>query len=225
MIKSTCNVVLDIKVISESPVQIKDFGMEKIYEITGEYVRTSGKTDKFIINYSDGLTTQPKFGDFITINGTLRNIIVNEESGVHYTKVYVLARNITILDSEPDIYQNEITLDNVELLNTPSVRKSYTDGITDISDIRIRVQRNPEKFNVFKCTSWNNNARLISNQDKGAILDIIGRIQSKSLKNGGLRTEISINSIVIKKEVLKSITEIKEDVNAEGSEEEERAES
>ena len=221
MNKSTCNLTLDVKIISEEAIQIKDFGMEKIFEITGEYLRTSGKTDKFIIDYSDGLMITPKKDDFIRISGSLRNIMVSTEEGITYPKVYVLAKSITLLDEEPEIYLNEIKFNNVTLINTPEVRKSFTDGVTDITDIKIRVQRNQEKFNIFKCTSWNNNARLISNQDKGAILDIIGRIQSKSLKNGGLRTEVSINSISIVKEVLKSNSSSEEVTNgyAEGSKE------
>ena len=197
MVKSTCKLEIDIKIIDESNV-IKDFGMEKILETKGEYLRTSGKKDVFIINYSDGTSNKPELNKFYHIVGELRNVIIKEEDNSNsYSKVYILAKEFTELESEPSIYANEITFDNVELLNKPDVRKSFKDETTDITDIKIRIQRNVEKFDIVKCTCWNNNARLIKNYDKGSLLNIIGRLQSRVLRNGGIHTEVSVNSISI----------------------------
>ena len=197
MVKSTCKLEIDIKIIDESNV-IKDFGMEKILETKGEYLRTSGKKDVFIINYSDGTSNKPELNKFYHIVGELRNVIIKEEDNSNsYSKVYILAKEFTELESEPSIYANEIIFDNVELLNKPDVRKSFKDETTDITDIKIRIQRNVEKFDIVKCTCWNNNARLIKNYDKGSLLNIIGRLQSRVLRNGGIHTEVSVNSISI----------------------------
>ena len=227
MNKSLSTLIIDLKIISE-PVVIKDFGLEKILEVKGEFVRTSGKKDIFIINYSDGLSNQPEIGNYYNINGSLRNImILGEDSKYSYSKVYILAKNFSILDGEPEIYTNEIKLFNVELFYKSVVRKSFKDESIDITDIKVKVQRNIEKYNIFKCTCWNNNARLISSVDKGSLIDIIGRLQSKFVNEDGIRTEISVSSISISDDVehINNVSEEKgePELNATGSKKEERS--
>ena len=196
MIKSSCNLTIDVKVISESAKMIKDFGMEKIYEILGLYTRISGKTDTFIINYSDGSPVKPEQGDILRISGELRNIFVESNDGdYHYPKVYIMAKSIEKLSEEPEVYKNEINFENVELLKEPEIRKAFNNDNVDIADIKIKVRRNAE--NIFRCTCWNNNARLIRDVQKETILNVSGRLQSKKLKNDGIKTEISVNSISI----------------------------
>ncbi|MBQ2608863.1 MAG: single-stranded DNA-binding protein [Butyrivibrio sp.] len=181
------NVKLTGRVVTE-PTVLTEYGIEKIYEAQIEYKRTSDKTDRFIINYSSGLDLDIKKDMLLLIDGTVRTTKFEQ-----ITKIYVKIDNAKVLDEEPEIYTNEVVIKGV-LAKAPRIRKSYKDETTDITDLTVKVERNQTKASYLPVVAWNNNARLASQIAEGEEINIRGRLQSHTTKNGYLMTEITTTS-------------------------------
>ena len=185
----TANVELTGRVIAE-PKVLTEYGIEKIFETQVEYKRTSGKSDIFVVNYSSGLGIDLKENDIINIKGTVRTTKYE-----NITKIYIKMDKAELLDAEPDVYINEVSLKGV-IAREPRIRKSYKDDETDIADLTVKVARNQTKVSYIPVVAWNNNARLAVNLKKDDEVAIKGRLQSHTTKNGFLMTEITTTSFI-----------------------------
>lgn len=192
----TNKVIVDAEVISE-PVLQATYGVEHIYEVIVRTKRISGAYDEFYVSYSNGLGVELHKGDFIFVTGDLRSIRVKLEGSGSITKVFVKASSIEVLDSEPEDYRNEVTLDGGELAKDVLLRKSFKDDNTDISTMIVKLDRGYSKSSYIPCSAWNNNARLVADLKRGSKVNIIGRIQSHRTSNGRLMFEVSISFVSV----------------------------
>lgn len=192
----TNKVIVDAEVISE-PVLQATYGVEHIYEVIVRSKRISGAYDEFYVSYSNGLGVELHKGDFIFVTGDLRSIRVKLEDSGSITKVFVKASSIEVLDSEPEDYRNEVTLDGGELAKDVLLRKSFKDDSIDISTMVVKLSRGYSKSSYIPCSAWNNNARLVADLKRGSKVNIIGRIQSHRTSNDRLMFEVSISFVSV----------------------------
>lgn len=192
---SICLVELDGLVLSEPIVKIS-YGIENIYEVKIRYKRLSGKTDDFLVYYSDGLNLDIKEGNYIKVKGDLRSTIIKDEVGI-FPKVYVMAKDIITLDEEPEQYENKVEIKDGILTDTPKLRKSYSDDNVSIAEVAVKIPRHNSKISKIMCTSWNNNARLISKYHVNDIINAEGRLQSHVTKYGNILVQVALSAVQV----------------------------
>lgn len=185
--KSFANIVITGKIITEPKVLV-EYGLETIYEATVSYKRTSGKEDKFIINYSSGLSEMMNtdvVGKICNIRGELRTTKYE-----NITKIYIKVREVEFLDVEPEVYENNVRIQGI-LVREPRRRKSFADNETDIADLTIKVERGQSKASYIPVIAWNNNARLTSKLNIDDVVNVNGRLQGHITSHGYLMTEVT----------------------------------
>ena len=192
---SSCSVELDGLVISKPIVKVS-YGIENIYEVTVQYKRLSGKYDKFLVYYSDGLNLAIEEGQYIRVFGDLRSTIIKDDL-VIFPKVYVMSKEIVILESEPEQYENKVEILEGEITRETKLRKSYNDDNVDIAEIGVKLVRHNNKTSKIMCTSWNNNARLVSKYHIKDKITAEGRLQSHETKRGHLLVQVALSAIEI----------------------------
>ena len=185
-------VIIDGLVVEE-PKTIITYGVEEIKSTTILYKRTSGREDKFVVNYSNGLYADIHEGDFIKINGELRSRI-EKDGEIIYSTIYIFANNIEQLSEEPEKYENSISIDKAEVITQPEIRK-IEDGKPTIVSFSVAVKRKPNRVSKIYCVTWNTIANLSCELTSGVSIGLYGRLQSSYSKFGRLRTAISIISI------------------------------
>lgn len=158
---STVVASIDGKVVSQ-PKAITRFGNERIIEVTIESKRLSGVVDTFTVNFSSKLGVVLKNGDFIHIDGDIRTI--NSSKIPTFAVICIIyAKNISILDVEPDNYINDVILDNISLVDFKDVRKSYSNDKMDVADYKVSIHRGHNRFSYFKATSFGEDAIFMGN--------------------------------------------------------------
>lgn len=190
---SICEVELDGLVLSE-PIVKMSYGIEQLEEIRVSYKRLSGKTDDFLVYYSDGLGVNIEKGTYVKIKGELRSTIIKDEIGI-FPKVYIMAKAIVTLDDEPEQYINKVNIKECILTDTPKIRKSFDDKDVDIAEVAVKIPRHNNKMSKIMCVSWNNNARLISKYHVDDIMYAEGRLQSHETKHGNLLVQVALSSV------------------------------
>lgn len=188
-------VELEGKVLTE-PKLLAEYGLERIYEVELEYKRNSGKTDRFILNYSTGVMSDDlQVGQFIKVTGSIRTSKFDS-----IIKIYIMATTLDLLEGEPEVYLNAVKVVGI-LTRTPNARKSYADENVDISDLTLKVERGQHKVSYIPIVTWNNNARLVLDCEVGGTMTVVGRLQSHTTKNGYLMTEVTAVTVDFNKEV------------------------
>ena len=152
---------VDGKVISK-PELVTRFGNERIFEVLIEYKRISGTVDTFKINYSSKLGVVLKEGLFIHIDGDIRTVnSPKDQSKILGCIIY--SKIITILDEEPEIYENDVVINNATLYEFNEIRKSFSNEDTDVANYRISVHRGHGRYSYFKTSSFNEDAIFLGN--------------------------------------------------------------
>ena len=192
---SICEVELDALVLSE-PVVKMSYGIEQLKEILVRYKRLSGKTDNFLVYFSDGLDVDISKDTYIKIKGELRSTIIKDDIGI-FPKVYIMAKEIIVLEKEPSPYENRVNIKDGILTDSPRIRKSYDDKNIDIAEVAIKIPRHSKKMSKIMCISWNNNARLISKYQVDDIMNAEGRLQSHETKHGNLLVQVALSAVQI----------------------------
>ena len=198
MDKILCEVLLDC-VVKTEPVVIKQYGIEAIYAVDVEFQSTKTKKGVINLNFPNSLGLDIKVGDVISVVGELRSIKIentgtNVEEYPFYRKIYVLARQITVLDEVPSVMKNEVNLYNIMIYNTPKPRKSYNDDSIDITSFVVKYERSNDKSSYLYCVAWYSLARLIAAMTKGTRITGQGNLQSR-YSHDCLFNEICISSI------------------------------
>lgn len=155
---------VDGKIVS-SPELIKRFGGERIFEVKIECKRTSGVVDTFKLNYSSNLGVVLKKNMFIHIEGDIRTVNSTKESDL-VVGCIIFAKSVKILDDEPELYCNEVFIDNAKIHEFISIRKSYNDDTIDVADYKISVHRGHGRYSYFKASSFDGDAIFIGNVHK-----------------------------------------------------------
>ena len=192
---SICAVEVDGLVISEPIVKIS-YGIENIREVKISYKRLSGKKDNFLVYFSEGLNVDLAEGKYIKVKGELRSTIIKDSVGI-FPKVYILAKEIEILDKEPEQYENNVEITEGILTETPKLRKSYNGDDVDIAEVGVKIPRHNNKLSKIMCTTWNNNARLISKYGENDLIDAEGRLQSHDTKYGNILVQVALSSVQV----------------------------
>lgn len=192
---SICAVEVDGLVISEPIVKIS-YGIENIQEVKISYKRLSGKKDNFLVYFSDGLNVDLAEGKYIKVKGELRSTIIKDSVGI-FPKVYILAKEIEILDKEPKQYENRVEITDGILVKKPKLRKSYNGEDVDIAEVAVKIPRHNNKLSKIMCTTWNNNARLISKYEEDDLIDAEGRLQSHDTKYGNILVQVALSSVQV----------------------------
>lgn len=192
---SICAVEVDGLVISEPIVKIS-YGIENIQEVKISYKRLSGKKDNFLVYFSEGLNVDLAEGKYIKVKGELRSTIIKDSVGI-FPKVYILAKEIEILDKEPKQYENRVELTDGILVEKPKLRKSYNGEDVDIAEVAVKIPRHNNKLSKIMCTTWNNNARLISKYGEDDLIDAEGRLQSHDTKYGNILVQVALSSVQV----------------------------
>ncbi len=198
MSKVLCEVTLDCIVMDE-PIVIKQYGVEKIYAVDVEFQSTKTKKGVINLNYPNSLDLDLHKGDVLSVSGELRSIKIenkgdNVEEFPYYRKIYVLARQIKILDVVPVKMQNLVKFYNILLYSTPKLRQSYDDDKKDIASFVVKYERSNDKSSYLYCVAWFSLARLIAKMTKGTRLTGEGNLQSR-YSHDCLFNEICVSSI------------------------------
>lgn len=181
------SVKLDCKVVKEKEV-LRDFGLEKVFEVQVEHKRLSGTKDKLFINISSSIDFDYKVGDFITITGDLRSIRESTEEGF-LNKTYIWATDIKTLDKEPENYCNSVT-GTATLIRKPFINDK-NDSVKDVAELVVRVNRSHNRKSIIHCSAWGNFAKLSTNLERGDIISLEGMLLSHLYKGKDL-AEVSI---------------------------------
>lgn len=187
-------VILDVKVVGE-PREVKSYGVEKIYEVDLEYKYSDTKTNTIQVHYPSGVVTNElKKGDFITVEGELRSLRHTVDDGKEVTKIYILAKKITLLESEPEQYRNHVRLTG-KLTREPVFGTTSGDNTSVFSSFSLRVDRKYNKFSILPCVVWGNKVNLMRDFEKGSELEICGFVTSHFTSNDYLIVNVSVSFI------------------------------
>ncbi len=148
---------------------------ESFYTFPVEVSRLSGAKDRVNVIARDELLESVELnqGEKIFISGELRSF--NNKSGEGAKLVItVFAKEISLCDSE-DI--NEVHLIGT-LCKTPNLRT--TPMGRDICDLMLAVNRRYGRSDYLPCITWGLKARRVSDWDTGTVVELYGRIQSRS---------------------------------------------
>lgn len=194
--KSTNSVFLQGRVGSAIEYSHDLYG-ERFYEFKLNVPRLSEHLDVIPITAAEGLITNLKENDYISVSGQFRSF--NRPEGERSRLILsVFAREI----NEPIADVNPNTAELIGYICKPPIYRT-TPFNREICDVLLAVNRAYAKSDYIPCIAWGKNARLIKNAPVGQKLDVSGRIQSrqytKRLENGEteVRTayEFSIGSV------------------------------
>lgn len=194
--KSTNSVFLQGRVGSAIEYSHDLYG-ERFYEFKLNVPRLSEHLDVIPITVAEGLISDLKENDYISVSGQFRSF--NRPDGERSRLILsVFAREI----KEPIADVNPNTAELIGYICKPPIYRT-TPFNREICDVLLAVNRAYAKSDYIPCIAWGKNARLIKNAPVGQKLDVTGRIQSrqytKRLENGDteLRTayEFSIGSV------------------------------
>ena len=194
--KSTNSVFLQGRIGSEIEYSHDLYG-ERFYEFKLNVPRLSEHLDVIPVTASEGLITNLKENDYISVSGQFRSF--NRPEGERSRLILsVFAREINppINDANPN------TAELIGYICKPPIYRT-TPFNREICDVLLAVNRAYAKSDYIPCIAWGKNARLIKNAPVGQKLDVYGRIQSrqytKRLDDGDteVRTayEFSIGSV------------------------------
>ncbi|MGN1200976.1 MAG: single-stranded DNA-binding protein [Candidatus Caccovivens sp.] len=171
--------------VSSQPKLSHKIEGENFYEFTVDVERLSKIKDVIPVTASERTLMNRDFqvGEFVKVTGEYRsyNKLLDMKSKL---VLHLFAKEI-----EKDVaqeYVNEVKLTGF-ICKEPVYRK--TPFNREICDVLLAVNRpNYHKSDYVPCIMWGRNARFIANQNIGAKLELVGRIQSreyvKALEDG-----------------------------------------
>lgn len=177
-------VVLEMsgKVVSK-PELISRFGGTKVLGVTIENKRLSGVIDKFVVHFPNTLGVVLSEGMFIDIKGDIRTVNTKDDERVVYP--YVMAKEIKVLQEEPEQYANTVEIIDAELKDFEGVRPSYSDCERTLATYHIKVCRGHNRNSFFRVTTWGRDAAFIGNlHDSFKYIHLKCRLQSHYSKDG-----------------------------------------
>lgn len=170
--KSTNSVLLQGRIGSAIEYSHDLYG-ERFYEFKLNVPRLSEHLDVIPVTAAEGLITNIKEGDYISISGQFRSF--NRPEGERSRLILsVFAREINT--PQPDVNPN--TAELIGYICKPPIYRT-TPFNREICDVLLAVNRAYAKSDYIPCIAWGKNARLIKNAPVGQKLDVTGRIQSR----------------------------------------------
>lgn len=167
----------------------------KFYRFPLEVERLSGTTDTLQIIVGEVLLNglDLAVGDTMYVDGQIRSFNSRSESGRKLI-ISVFAQFIQLCDSEPE---NLVVLTGT-ICREPTFRRTPLGR--EICDIMLAVNRHYRRTDYLPCILWGRTAQEISGYPTGTVLQITGRLQSrtytKQLDSGSeQRTAYEISAI------------------------------
>lgn len=142
---------------------------------TLEVQRLSGARDQIPVIAEHGLLSEldPTSGDMIEVEGQLRSY--NNRSGEGRRLVItVYANRVDFTDGEPD---NRVFLHG-RICREPVYRRTPLGR--EICDVMLAVERKYGKADYLPCILWGSLARMAADCQKGTVMWLQGRIQSRT---------------------------------------------
>ena len=152
---------------------------EGFYRFNVEVDRLSGAGDILPVTVSERIVDKNAMflGQSVRINGQIRsyNNYVEEE-GRNKLVLTIFARDIELIDTQPEDNPNDIYLDGY--LCKPAIYRTTPFG-REISDILLAVNRSYGKSDYIPCIAWGRNARYVGRLMVGDRVRLQGRMQSR----------------------------------------------
>ena len=191
--ENVCQVEITGEVVTE-PKKIMDYGIERIYEVT---LRTKGHTcndNDVILDYSVSCSQDVQVGAVIHATGELRTLKRRVKD--HYSvKVYVFAKTVSLSDASDTT--NHALVRGV-LVQPPIMRKSFKDGVSDVTTMCLKAVRvREDKCSFIPVIMWNSLARLSAGIEVGKTVEVEGLVQSHKTHSGRLMTEVLARKVTI----------------------------
>lgn len=165
------------KVVEECVFSHNIYG-EGFYAFKISSKRLSDQYDILPITISERLVDKDslRVDTLVKINGQLRSYNNYNNSKASRLVLTIFAREINLLQEEPEHAENTILL-NGYICKNPIYRK--TPFGREISDILVAVNRAYHKSDYIPCIAWGRNARYMQNLEVGAEISVQGRVQSR----------------------------------------------
>lgn len=203
-VKETGRVILDCRVVS-SPVVIKSYGIEKIYEVLVEYQCSKTRTCTIAVNYSNATCEELHIDDVVKIQGNIRSIRITEENKdsdskktFKAMKIYIFMTSYELLDEMPKEPENFVEFNLAKIANEPKLRKSYKDDDVNVTNFTLNISRGSGRVSYISCAAWNSLAVLVSKLPKDTVVNCTGNIQSRMNERlDRLFVEISISNLEV----------------------------
>lgn len=165
---------------------------EKFYTTFIRIARTSGSYDEIPLSISERFLTDDNYkGKYAVIDGQVRTYRMKEDSGETHVVVYVFVKSMYIVESNTN--ENKARFNGFICKVVPP---RETPKGKFISDVILAVNREYNKSDYIPCICWGTVGRKAYDAGVGANLDLVGRLQSRSIK-AGTRTvyEISVTNL------------------------------
>lgn len=163
--------------VEGNPLPVSEFNRVRIMRVKICTIRKSGTRDYFWVHYPTTLRVVLKDGDYIHVTGDIRTC--NKAGSKDVVGSYVYAKSIEILEEEPEVYSNRVTMSGVVLVGDIEVRKSYTEDNVDVAVYRVQAYRGFDRYSYFRVTTFGKEAIFLGNiKDSVTELDITCRLQS-----------------------------------------------
>ena len=166
---------------------------EKFYSTVLSVERTSGSKDMVRLCISERFVKDnyEYKGKFVVVDGEIRTYRLKEKDGSSHVMVYIFVRSLYVVDENTN--ENNVRLTGYICKALPP-RK--TPKGKQISDIILAVNRDFGKSDYIPCICWGYKAVEAYNAGIGAELNLVGRLQSRPIKDG-TRTvyEISVGNL------------------------------
>ena len=166
------------RIFSEFTFSHEIYG-EGFWRFDVEVGRLSGQNDILPVTISERIVDKEKMqpGQAVRISGQIRSYNNYVEADKRNKLVLtVFARDITLLDSTPNVSPNDVFLDGY--LCKPAIYRTTPFG-REISDLLIAVNRSYNKSDYIPCIAWGRNARYASKLQVGDHVRLWGRKQSR----------------------------------------------
>lgn len=184
MILTESNVSIDLQVVGKPSVLCK-FGHRRILKVATQFKRVSGMTDEILLNFADTLGIILKDGMFIHVEGELRS---NEDGRA----VFISAREINILEEEPEKYDNTVEVKFAELVSV-SPLIPYQDSSASLIRCKFEFLRKHSRKATISAVVWDNDAVFMANTAVvGGRYHFKGRLQRHISSGGHGYTELSV---------------------------------
>lgn len=165
---------------------------EKFYTSSIKVQRTSGSYDEIPLCISERFITEDKYnGKIAVIEGQVRTHRLKDASGESHVAVSIFVKSMYLVLTNTN--ENKARFNGyICKVNKP---RNTPKGKT-ISDVILAVNREFNKSDYIPCICWGSVATKAYDAGVGANLDLVGRLQSRSIKDN-TRTvyEISVANL------------------------------